>query len=522
VPLDASRLGAFPAWLPGETFFSLCSRLHFLSGNLRPGSTSKQLFSLSEQSIKHDLPCGLDAFELNTCGRWGGAISIVEQHTIFPFFSPFQSDSSVAGALAQIRGPSLGSLKYQFGLVCGGFGADHPLRACRTCMAKDLASYGVAYWHLPHQYPGVVICHEHGEVLCECVQNRRWCGRFSWTMPCTGTLRDLDYGVITPMEQERLALLACACRDLGSMGIAAHFDPVVAAQLYRERLPVESAAHGLLRHICPLRRFHPYVDLPSTEVAATSFISQMVRSPRRHIHPLKHLMMITWLFGEVSSFAVCHDIACDESSAPSAPTALPQNPDVSVSPSKRKGQPRPKRLKHELRALLLSRLAAGMPKDDLCREFQLTISTVNKLLRAEPEVQVSWSARRMALDQADHRLRWAELQLRFPSHSLTELRRECQSLYIWLHRNDREWLNGQANQMAKPARIPNPRVDWENRDDELQRELKAEIIRRFGSDQNLCLKQSQIFSLLPRLAQRLERRDRYSRTRAYMKLLSKR
>ncbi|MEE1919963.1 TnsD family Tn7-like transposition protein [Pseudomonas asiatica] len=185
-------------------------------------------------------------------------------------------------------------------------------------------------------------------------------------------------------------------------------------------------------------------------------------------------------------------------------------------------QPRPKRLKPELRALLLSRLAEGMPKDDLCREFQLTISSVNKLLRAEPEVQLSWSARRMALDQADHRLRWAELQLRFPSHSLTELRRESQSLYIWLHRNDREWLNGQANQMAKPARIPNPRVDWENRDDELQRELKAEIIRRFGSDQNLCLKQSQIFSLLPRLAQRLERRDRYSRTRAYMKLLSKR
>lgn len=128
----------------------------------------------------------------------------------------------------------------------------------------------------------------------------------------------------------------------------------------------------------------------------------------------------------------------------------------------------------------------------------------------------------MALDQADHRLRWAELQLQFPSHSLTELRRECQSLYTWLHRHDREWLYAQASQMPKPARNPNPRVDWESRDEGLQRELEAEIIRRFGSDQNLCLKQSQIFSLLPRLAQRLERRDRYPRTRVYMKLLFKR
>lgn len=520
--MATSCFGLSLAWLPGETFFSLCSRLHFLSGHLRPAATTEQLFSLSERCIKHDVPCGLDAFERNTSGLWGEAISIIEQRTIFPFFSPFQSDSSVAGALVQIRGPSLGPLKYQLGLVCGGFGADHPLRACRSCMARDLDSCGVSYWHLSHQYPGVVVCPEHSEVLCECSQNRRWCGRFTWTMPWAGTLRDSDYGVITYLERERLAQLASACRELGSLGLAKHFDPVEVAQLYRKWLPTESAAHSLLTHISPLRRFRPYGGLPSTETAAASFISQMVRSPRRHIHPLKHLMMITWLFGEVSSFAVCHDIACAQRKALSALPTSPPVPDVSVSPANRKGHARPKRLKPELRALLLSRLAEGTAKDDLCREFQLTISTVNKLLRAERGVQASWEARRMALDQADHRLRWAELQLQFPSHSLTELRRECQSLYTWLHRHDREWLYAQASQMPKPARNPNPRVDWESRDEGLQRELEAEIIRRFGSDQNLCLKQSQIFSLLPRLAQRLERRDRYPRTRAYMKLLFKR
>lgn len=520
--MDASCLCAYPAWLPGETFFSLCSRLHFLSGHLRPAETSNQLFSLSERSIKHDLPCGLAAFELNTAGRWGGAISIIEHHTIFPFFSPFQPDSSVAEALAQIRSSSIGPLKYQLGLVCGGFGADHPLRACRSCMMRDVDLYGVSYWHLVHQYPGVVVCPEHSEVLCECIQNRRWFGRFTWTMPSAGTLRDLGYGVISLLERERLAQLATACRDLGSIGLAKHFDPVVVAQVYRKWLPTESAAESLLTHISPLRRFHPYGELPSHEAAAASFISQMVRSPRRHIHPLKHLTMITWLFGDVSSFVQCHEVGFVQRIAPSAIPASPPIPDVPAPPADRKGHARPKRLKPDLRALLLNRLAEGAAKDDICQEFQLTISTVNKLLRAERGVQASWVARRMALYQADHRLRWTELQLRFPMHSLTELRRKCQSLYIWLHRNDREWLNAQASQMPKPARNPNPRVDWERRDDGLQRELEAEIIRRFGSDQNLCLKQSQLFSLLPRLAQRLERRDRYPRTRAYMKLLSKR
>lgn len=519
--MDITSLGAHPAWLPEESFFSLCSRLHFLSGHLHPGATSRLLFSLSERCIKHDLPCGLDAFERNTAGRWGGAISIIEHRTIFPFFSPFRSHSSIAASLAQMANPVVGSLKYQLGLVCGGFGADHPLRACPSCMMRDLDLHGVSYWHMAHQYPGVVVCPEHREVLCECFQNRRWSGRFTWTLPDPGTLRDMGYGEINAVEQERLVQLAAACGDLRSMGLAKHFDPIVVAQIYRQCLPTENAARSLLAHISPLRRFHPYGEQPSTYAAAASFISQMVRAPRRHIHPLKHLIMITWLFGEVSLFARCYESRFTQHEPlPVFPASTPTA--GAPAPAGKRGQPRPKRLKLEFKTLVLNRLAEGAAKDNICREFKLNISTVNKLLRTEPCIQASWTARRTALDKADHRLRWAQLQGRFPSHSLTELRRECQSLYIWLYRNDREWLNAQAGEMLKPARNQALRVDWEGRDDGLLRELEAEIARRFGSDLNQGLKQSQIFSLIPRLAQRLERRDRYPRTRAYMKLLSRR
>ncbi|MBD1602448.1 hypothetical protein HAQ05_27655 [Pseudomonas sp. CA3A] len=329
----------------------------------------------------------------------------------------------------------------------------------------------------------------------------------------------MGYGEINAVEQERLVQLAAACGDLRSMGLAKHFHPIVVAQIYRQCLPAENAALSLLAHISPLRRFHPYGEQPSTYAAAASFISQMVRSPRRHIHPLKHLIMITWLFGEVSLFARCYESRFTQHEPlPVFPASTPTA--GAPAPAGKRGHPRPKRLKLEFKTLVLNRLAEGAAKDNICREFKLNISTVNKLLRAEPCIQASWTAGRMALDKADHRLRWVELQERFPSHSLTELRCECQSLYIWLYRNDREWLNAQACELPKPTRGRALRVDWETRDDELLCELEAEIARRFGSDLNLCLKQSQIFSLIPRLAQRLERRDRYPRTRAYMKLLS--
>lgn len=518
--MDIACLEADVEWLRDETFFSLCSRLHLLSGNLRPGATAARLLSLSERCIKHDLPCGMDAFEQNSSSRWGDARLIIEQHTIFPFFAPFQSQVAINDALIRLRSPVMGPLKYQFGLVCGGFGADHPLRACMSCMKRDIELWGVSYWHLDHQYPGVVICSRHMEALCECTRNRRWCGRFSWTLPEETTLRDMDYGALTNEEQQKLGLLSDACRDLASIGLNQHFDPVVVADVYRRSLKKDGAPKCLLAHLRPLRRFHPYGELPDTAEVAGSFIAQMVRSPRRHVHPLKHLVMLTWLFGDVPSFAQCYEECFKELATSALRDEIIQQPEDFAPTGVMTGVPRPKRLKPELRVVLLRRLTEGVAKQLICDEFQISISTVNKLLRSEYGVQESWSSQQIALGQADHRSRWFDLLKLFPTLPLTEFRKKSPSLYAWLYRNDRKWLSLQTAQMCKPRRSRPARVDWDSRDDCLLRQLRAELIRKYGADKDMHLKQSQIFALMPRLAQRLERRDRYPRTRAYVKLLS--
>ncbi|WP_445262094.1 TnsD family Tn7-like transposition protein [Pseudomonas sp. EA_65y_Pfl1_P120] len=518
--MDFACLEADIEWLRDETFFSLCSRLHLLSGNLRPSATAAQLLSLSERCIKHDLPCGMDAFERNSAGRWGDARLIIEQHTIFPFFAPFQSHVAVNDALTRLRSPVMGPLKYQLGLVCGGFGADHPLKACLSCMKRDIELCGVSYWHLDHQYPGVVICSTHMEVLRECTRNRRWCGRFSWTLPEETTLRDMGYGALTNEERQKLALLSDACRDLASVGLNQNFDSLRVVHVYRRSLTKDGASESLLAHLLPLRRFHPYGGLPDTAEVAGSFIAQMARSPRRHVHPLKHLVMLTWLFGDVPSFAQCYEECFRQPATSDLRDEIIQPPGNLAPTGVTTGAPRPKRLKPELRAVLLKRLAEGVAKQLICDEFQINISTVNRLLRSERGVQASWSSRQIALGQAHHRSRWSDLWKLFPTLPLSELRMKSPSLYAWLYRNDRKWLSLQTAQMPKPCRSRPARVDWYSRDDCLLRQLRAELIRKYGADKDMHLKQSQIFALMPRLAQRLERRDRYPRTRAYVKLLS--
>lgn len=512
--MDAPYLSTFPTWLPGESFFSLCSRLHFLSSNLQPAVTSRELFALSERSIKHDLPCGLDTFEKSTAGRWGDALVILENRTIFPFFSPFQSRSMIEAAISCLRSSTVGSLKYQLGLVCGGFGADHPLKACLCCMRRDIEEFGVSYWHLEHQYPGVLICSNHREALSECTRNHRWSGRFSWTLPAPSILREMGYGTLHPEELARLSQIAKACCDLSSLGFDHHFEPLDVAKAYRKWLPNEAAAESFHAHLEPLHRFHPFTNTPRNLGAAHRFIGQMVRAPRRSFHPLKHLLMITWLFDDIESFVRCYAENLAQAPSPVSPQVSLQEPESCV-PAQR-GAPRPKRLKPDVRKCLLAKLAEGASKHQICEEFQVTISTVNKLLRLERGVQASWLAQQAADNLAIHRGAWINLRQSFPLLPINELRRKHPALYAWLHRNDRAWLDAQAVQMPKPVRCYR-HVDWDKRDDCLLRQVKDEILRHYGTDRDLWLRQAQIFTLIPRLAQRLERRDHYPRTRAYIK-----
>src|SRR5471030_42975 len=176
-------------WLPDETLFSLCSRQHLVMGNLDPATTSSAILGLRRQFIKHDIPCGISALEQTGFTYWGSAESILLNHTIFPLFVPFQNKIKIEDAIKTLKGDRIDSIKYRLGLVSSGFGAEHPLKACPHCMHEDVHAHGVAYWHLTHQYPGVLICPRHQAWLMASTKGRRWSGRFEWSLPAEEFLK---------------------------------------------------------------------------------------------------------------------------------------------------------------------------------------------------------------------------------------------------------------------------------------------------------------------------------------------
>lgn len=511
--------GSFPQldWLPDETLFSLCSRQHLIMGNLDPATTSSAILGLRRQFIKHDIPCGIATLEQTGFTYWGSAESILLNHTIFPLFVPFQSKVKIEDAIKTVKGDRIDSIKYRLGIVSSGFGAEHPLKACPHCMREDVHAHNVAYWHLTHQYPGVLICPRHQAWLMVSTKGRRWSGRFEWLLPAEEFLIEQDSSQKLWSRSVFLAL-ADNVINLATIGRATSFESCAVAAAYRTAVLHRSRSASLLDRTEPLRRFHLFESLPTDKKSSDSFVNQLVRSPRRSIHPLKHLILIDWLFDDLHSFLEAYkaEVARSANQVTRTPSLVPDNRVLqSSSGTQAKNAPRPKRIKGRLKEDLLAKLAEGESKQVLCDEFQITVSTINKLLRAHPATyDIALEARhRREIDE--HRSRWQHLHSLYPELAVQALRNTMPSLYAWLYRNDKAWLIAEKQTFTKPLHVNKHPVDWEARDYRLLNMLRN-ACESIASLQRGPVTMAQLYAMIPMLSTCLENRGQYPESRAYL------
>jgi len=144
-------------WLPDETFFSLVSRNHNLWGHAVDWRTSLLLFGSRQAGIHHDLPNGIGVFAERTGNQLGTADEIVRERTLLKYYGRFLSNENEQEAVLALSGNTVAHLKFRLGLLTSRFRANHPLKACTSCMAADVLEHGWAYWHMEHQFPGVWI-----------------------------------------------------------------------------------------------------------------------------------------------------------------------------------------------------------------------------------------------------------------------------------------------------------------------------------------------------------------------------
>ncbi|KPU60226.1 hypothetical protein AN403_4751 [Pseudomonas fluorescens] len=338
----AQSRDVFVQWLEDETFYSLCCRQHNLLGNLKASDTLDWLFSRNQSPTTHDLPRNLGALISRAPLSWGDSTLIIRERTILPLFFPFQSEQQIPELVQSAESAQIGAIKHRLGLLAGRFGAEHPLKACTACMTTDLASHGVAFWHLSHQYPGIFLCPIHGLVLRESAVNRQWSGRFQFALPCDEILAPETASVPSSAVHEALQRLGKGVLDLAGYAMSRRFNPMIVSSLYKNelaRLGITGPermriATSLSEYASLLQIYAPLNTLPTTTQDAGAFLKQLTRNTRGSHHPLKHLTLITWLFGRLGSFVEAYDRLERLLQNLERPITLPEDPKaVTVAPT---------------------------------------------------------------------------------------------------------------------------------------------------------------------------------------------
>ncbi|MBB3180949.1 hypothetical protein FHW64_005388 [Variovorax sp. Sphag1AA] len=321
-PHISDRANVTAIWQPDETLYSLLSRHHRLSGNVRPEDTSLELFGQSGLGIAHDLPAHIDLLVSQTAGVLGSPSSLIFERTLLPYFLPLMSASRALTAVASARGQSVASGKAIFGLRHTSLCTSNPLKACRRCMKEDAEGCCFAYWHRDHQWPGAVICPLHNELLVQ-ASGRVYTGkRFDWLLP-----HAFKFTPCAQSPRERTLsyfqkLAGCAC-GLGNLPKGFHFALEILSQTYRRRLVETELAlqDGRLSHM----KFCKYLSAATNVLCGvrgleilfqrrgsieTLRFERLLYAGHPATHPVLHVILISAVFDSWESFARAYAAEC--------------------------------------------------------------------------------------------------------------------------------------------------------------------------------------------------------------------
>ncbi|WP_417437195.1 TnsD family Tn7-like transposition protein [Idiomarina abyssalis] len=146
--------------LPDETVYSYLARLHGLWGESNYRHTAFRWLGKNSASIDQRLPLGLSQLA-NTTGI--DVCQLLYSHTFFPIFAAYSAaPDELRKSILSGYGAAISNLS---NVSQSGLARLNDSYYCPECLEEDIRVYGVAYWHLEHQFAGVNACVRHGTVL---------------------------------------------------------------------------------------------------------------------------------------------------------------------------------------------------------------------------------------------------------------------------------------------------------------------------------------------------------------------
>lgn len=532
-----------------ELLYSAFARYHYYSGNIDLKDTLRELFGKDSVIPSFEIGNHLQFF-CDAIGKHYSPNCLIQEHTLFPFYAPFLSIDRKKEVLKAITVGDGQGVYAQIGIVAGSICKKESIYYCSTCVKADILQFGEPYIHREHQLQGIMVCPHHEEVLKKYVSKKSDIGRLEYIRLDEKLLDLSNLYLVQDGYHEKLVQISKAAyylltHDLGSISKA---DILFR---YKNLLYEIGLATNNLRikqnELHELFLAHYGVDLLNVLESSVdkqdeySWLRVVTRDLARTVHPLRHILLILFLAGDIDAFF--KDIRKEYNPFGVGPWPCLNNAsehyrqevvnDLKITADYKKRKPigtftcecgyiyariGPDRAEedryHKGRVkafgtvwenrlrILISEKKHSYRK--LANYMGCDIKTVQKIEVAlteklEPLIDKSLINNNSDKSAEAYKNKILSLLNDQPGLSRTALRKLCQKEYIFLYRHDKEWLFT-VLPVPKKAIGKRKTVDWDKRDKELLSCLKKVYIELIKSEDLIRITRSLLGKKINKLA----------------------
>ncbi|ETI91658.1 MAG: hypothetical protein Q607_CBUC00021G0100 [Clostridium butyricum DORA_1] len=519
----------FPIPYEDELLYSILARYRIHSGNISLKSTLEDIYGNRNITAAMDLPSHIDKIIANLpiCSKYSSE-ELIERYTLYPLYSAFLPPEDAEIIKKYMKEDKGGSIYNKIGLMASSISLNQYFKFCPQCLEEDMRNYGELYWHRLHQIPGILVCSKHKVLLHNSQVPVRGFNRHEYINASLDVCK-VDSEVINYTDEILKQLIKLA-EDVELLLNQKFSNKSLEwfREQYINKLKVLGYANinGSVKQKKLLTDFVDYygdklLTIFQSNINTVSkhiWLTEMFRKKKKSNHPIRHLLLMDFLGISIKELFY-HKIEykpfgdgpwpCLNAASEHYRQLKINEMDIkygsdSKSPIgifkcscgfqyKRTGPDVLENDKYRITKIiefgpiwenkLNDLVSKGFSLREIAHRLKVDPVTVKKYSNKSEKDSIVIQVNNETNDceKANYRLEWINLRRKYSNKSKTELRKENRSLFIWLYRNDKEWLNNNSPDLKFPSNNGR-RVDWDARDDEIIENIKCLVESLYKSD----------------------------------------
>lgn len=525
----------FPIPYEDELLYSILARYRIHSGNISLKSTLDDIYGNRNITAAMDLPSHIDKIIANLpIGSKYSSEELIERYTLYPLYSAFLPPEDAEIIKKYMKEDKGGSIYNKIGLMASSISLNQYFKFCPQCIKEDMEKYGELYWHRVHQVPGILVCSKHKVILHDSQAPIRGFNKHEYRNASLGVCT-INNGALQCSHKilEHLVNMATDSEILLNNRFSNRPLEWFREQYINRLMDFGYAnINGNVRQKKLSKDFVDYygenlLTILQSHVNINSeytWLTDIFRKKSKTTHPIRHLLLMRFLnisIEELFSNRLeykpfgngawpCLNPAAEHFRETTIKNLKIKYGNDSKSPLgiftcscgfsyMRTGPDTEESDKYKITKVI----AFGSVWEGRLRELsekKLSLRETSRMLQVDSATAKKYAEKlglkafgdkrnqetNKVIDmtngvennndkQDNYRKLWLNLIKQYPEKSKTELRQLDKAVYIWLYRNDKEWLNEYSPE-SKLILGDNARIDWYKRDVEILFKVKEAVI----------------------------------------------